>query len=478
MSSRVSEKIMGGFNQMHKRPTRLQALVPVIITSGLLLLASTTLHTSMHVPLLIGAASAVIIAMTLGYHFHEIQEMMVQGVSGILPVIFILILVGALMGIWIASGIVPAMVYYGLKLITPASFLPLAFILCAVVSLSIGTAFGTTSTIGIAMIGIGQALGLPLPLVAGAVVSGVYFGDRLSPLGSALNLASAVTQSDVYATMHHLFSTTVAPFVLSLAFYAYAGSQVRSVLPAEATNHVLQELAARFHLTPWLLLPPALVILLAGLRVPAIPSLALGTLLGAIVAGVWQKASLTVIFTALHNGFISESSDPVLNQLLSRGGITSMADVLTLLIIAMAFSGILEKTGVLDTLLGGTLSRLRTIPSLVTGTAVVGTLVAMVSANQSLPIIVMGRAFLMRYKELNLHPKNLARCLLDSTGILCPLIPWNLNGLFMASMLGVSVSSYTPYAVFCWLLPLTTLAFAWFGIGMTKLDPPPVTTQG
>ncbi len=445
--------------------------MPILITSCLLLLAATYLNTSLHIPLLIGTISAVVVALSLGYHFSEVQEMMVRGVSSILPVIFIFILVGALMGVWIASGTVPAMVYYGLRIITPTTYLPLTFVLCAAVSMSIGTAFGTTSTVGIAMLGIGQALGLPLPLVVGAIVSGVYFGDRLSPLGSALNLAAAVSETEVYDLMHHLFATTIMPFVVSLGAYIYLGSRVRGALPVDQTSRFLTGIAANFQLSPWLLLPPAIVILLAALRVPAIPSLTAGAILGAIVAKVAQSASWASIFTVMHTGFKSSSADPVLQQLLSRGGISGMMDVISLLIIALAFSGILEGTGMLDALLSGVLMKLRSIPQLITGTVVVGTLVAMVAANQSLPIIVMGRSFIGCYKELKLHPKNLGRALLDSAGILCPLIPWNISGLFMASMLGVPVIKYAPFAFFCWLMPLGTLALAWLGYGRLKPIP-------
>lgn len=448
---------------MRKNPTLWQALIPILITSSLLLLAATYLDTSLHIPLLIGTITAVVVAKGLGHRFSEVQEMMVCGVSSILPVIFIFILVGALMGVWMAAGTVPAMVYYGLRIITPTTYLPLTFVLCAAVSMSIGTAFGTTSTVGIAMLGIGQALGLPLPLVVGAIVSGVYFGDRLSPLGSALNLAAAVSETELYDLMQHLFATTIMPFVVSLGAYIYLGGRVQGTLPVDQTSRFLTGLSASFQLSPWLLLPPALVILLAAFRVPAIPSLTAGATLGAIIARVCQNASWASIFTVMHTGFQSNSADPMLQQLLSRGGISSMMDVVSLLIIALAFSGVLEGTGMLDALLGGILTKLRTIPQLITGTVVVGTLVAMVAANQSLPIIVMGRSFIGRYKELKLHPKNLGRALLDSAGILCPLIPWNISGLFMSSMLGVPVTSYAPFAFFCWLMPISTLAAAWLG---------------
>lgn len=458
---------------MHKNPTLLQASIPILVTSSLLLLAATYLDTSLHIPLLIGTVSAVVIARRLGHSFAEVQEMMVRGVSSILPVIFIFILVGALMGVWIASGTVPAMVYYGLRLITPTTYLPLTFVLCAAVSMSIGTAFGTTSTVGIAMLGIGQALGLPLSLVVGTIVSGVYFGDRLSPLGSALNLAAAVSETDLYDLMQHLFATTILPFVASLGIYIYLGSQVQGSLPVEQTSRFLHGLAANFRLSPLLLVPPLIVIVLAAFKIPSIPSLAVGATLGAVGAKVWQGASWGSIFAVMHTGFQSSSADPMLQQLLSRGGISGMMDVVSLLIIALAFSGILEGTGMLDTLLRGVLAKLHTIPQLITGTVVVGTLVTMVAANQSLPIIVMGRSFIGRYKELKLHPKNLGRALLDSAGILCPLIPWNISGLFIASILGVPVISYAPYAFFCWLMPLGTLAIAWFGYGRLR----PVTPQ-
>lgn len=447
-------------SQMTRKPNIWQALIPVVVTSLLLLLSSVKLHTTMHIPLIIGTVVASIISLSLGYRWPELQRMMTDGITTILPVILILILVGALMGIWIASGTVPAMVYYGLRLVGPSTFLPMAFLLCAAVALSIGTAFGTTSTVGLAMLGVGQALGLPLPLVVGAIVSGVYFGDRLSPLGSALNLAAAVTETDIYQTMRHMLATTLVPFVITLGFYVWEGTRVAGQVPSALTGEFLQEIASLFHLTPWLLLPPTAIILLAARRVPAIPTLAMGAGLGAICATIWQKTSIVGLYTAVQNGFHIQSSNPIINQLLNRGGINGMSDVLTLLMIAMAFSGLLEGTGMLHALLGPALSKLRTVPQAVAGTAVIGTLVAMVSANQSLPIIVMGRALRSKYSELGIHPESLARALLDSASILCPLIPWNLNGLFMSSVLGVSVGAYAPYALFCWLMPLCTIVFS------------------
>lgn len=447
---------------MTKKPNVLCALTPVLITSALLLLSSVKLHTSMHVALIVGAIVASLIGLSLGHRWVDLQKMMVSGITTILPVIMILILVGALMGIWIASGTVPAMVYYGLQLVGPQTFLPLAFLLCAGVSLSIGTAFGTTSTVGLAMLGVGQALGLPLPLVVGAIVSGVYFGDRLSPLGSALNTTAAVTETDVYQTMRHMFATTVPPFLLALAFYTWQGGLLAGASAAGTTDAFLQEISLSFRLSPWLLLPPAAVILLAARRVPSVPTLAIGAGLGAVTAAIWQRTPLVTLFTAVQTGWHSDSSNAVVKQLLNRGGINSMVEVLTLLTIAMSFAGVLEGTGMLQALLGPVLRRLRTVPQTVAGTAALGTVVAMIGANQALPLIVMGRALRDKYRELGLPAESLARALLDSAGIVCPLIPWNLNGLFVNSMLGVAVTSYAPYAVFCWLLPLTTVAWSFF----------------
>lgn len=447
---------------MTRKPSVFAAIIPVLSTSLLLLLSSIRLHTSMHVALICGAVVASLIGLSLGYRWAALQQMMIGGITTILPVILILILVGALMGIWIASGTVPAMVYYGLQLVGPQSFLPLAFLLCAGVSLSIGTAFGTTSTIGLAMFGVGQALGLPLPLVVGAIVSGVYFGDRLSPLGSALNTSAAVTETDVYQTMHHMLATTLPPFLLAVAFYAWQGSQVISPATAATASTFMQEISASFHLSPWLLLPPAAVILLAARRLPSIPTLSIGAGLGALTAVFWQQTPAATLFTAVQTGWHSESSNLIVRQLLNRGGINSMTEVLTLLTIAMAFAGVLEGTGMLQALLGPVLQRLKTVPQTVAGTAMLGTVVAMIGANQALPLIVMGRALRDKYRDLGLPPESLARALLDSAGIICPLIPWNLNGLFMTSVLGVAVTSYAPYAVFCWLLPLTTIAWSFF----------------
>ncbi|MGI6357762.1 MAG: Na+/H+ antiporter NhaC [Bacillota bacterium] len=453
---------------MTKKPGFIASLVPVGVTSALLLLCSVTLYTSMHAALIVGGIVACGIGLWLGYRWADLQQMMVASITPILPVVLILIMVGALMGIWIASGTVPAMVYYGLRLVGPRSFLPLAFLLCAGVSLAIGTAFGTTSTIGLAMLGVGQALGLQLPLVAGAIVSGVYFGDRLSPLGSALNTAAAVTETDIYRTMRHMLITTVPPLLIALAYYAWQGSRVSAAAPVVGTREFASELSQIFTLSPWLLLPPAAVMLLAALRMPAIPTLTIGAGLGAGTAVLWQGVSAASLFTAVQSGFHSNCGNAVISQLLNRGGISSMTEVTTLLIIAMAFSGVLEGTGMLQALLDPVLKRLRTVPQAVVATAALGSLVSIVSANQSLPIIVMGRAFRDKYQSLRLSQEDLARTLLDSASIICPLIPWNLNGLFMHSVLGVAVLVYSPHALYCWLTPLTTIAWS-FAAGSISL---------
>ncbi len=451
-----------------RRATLLHASIPVALTAALLLIASIQLKVTMHVPMIIGTIAAAIMALSLGYPWKEIQAMMVGGVGSITAVLFILMLAGCLMGVWIISGTVPAMIYYGLRILTPKTFLALSFLLCAAVSTSMGTAFGTTSTIGIAMMGIGQALGLPAPLVAGAIVSGVYFGDRLSPLGSALNLSSAVTDSDIYETMRHLVATTIPATIICTAVYAILGQRAASAGTANQAGAYLDFLAAHFNLSLWLLLPPLLVVILAVSRVPAIPSLASGAVLGGIMAWLFQGASVAAIFSSLHKGFVSNTGVEVMDKLLSRGGIVGMTDVLTLLMISMAFSGILETTGALHALVKRPIEMVRNVPQVIGATALLSTLIAFIAANQSLTLIVSGRLFKPMYDRFNLDSRNLARCMLDSAGLISPLIPWNLNALFMTGMLGVTAGAYLPYSIFCWLVPITTVLFGVFDYNLPR----------
>ncbi len=451
-----------------RRATFLHASIPVTITAVLLLIASIKLNVTMHVPMIIGTIAAALMAASLGYPWKEIQTMMVGGVQSILAVLFILMLAGCLMGVWIISGTVPAMIYYGLKILTPKTFLALSFLLCAAVSTSMGTAFGTTSTVGIAMMGIGQALGLPAPVVAGAVVSGVYFGDRLSPLGSALNLASAVTESDIYATMRHLVATTIPATIICTVAYAIMGQQVANLNAVNQAGAYLDFLAGNFNLSLWLLLPPLLVVVLAISRVPAIPSLTAGAVLGGVLAWVTQGASLGAIFSSLHKGYVSRTGIEVMDKLLSRGGLIGMADVLSLLTISMAFSGILESTGALHALVKRPLELVRNVPQVIGATALLSTLIAAIAANQSLALIVSGRLFKPMFDRFDLDSKNLARCMLDSAGLICPLIPWNLNALFMTGMLGVTAGAYLPYALFCLLVPVTTVLFGVFDYNLPR----------
>jgi NhaC family Na+:H+ antiporter len=451
-----------------RRATFVHAIIPVGITAVMLLVASIKLNVTMHVPMVIGTICAALMAMWLGYPWKDIQAMMVGGVQTIVAVLFILMLAGTVMGVWIISGTVPAMIFYGLKILTPKTFLALSFLICAVVSTSMGTAFGTTSTVGIAMMGIGTALGLPAPMVAGAIVSGVYFGDRLSPLGSALNLSSAVTGSEIYATMKHLLATTIPATLISVVVYALMGQKVANVGAVNQADAYLQFLAQHFNLNLWLLLPPLLVVVLAACRVPAIPSLTAGAVLGAIWAWLFQHASVAAIFSAMHHGYVSQTGVTTMDSLLSRGGLTGMADVLSLLTISMAFSGILENTGALHALVKRPLEWVKTIPQAIVATAVLSTLIAAVAANQSLALIVSGRLFKPLFDKFNLDSKNLARCLLDSAGLICPLIPWNLNALFMTGMLGVSAGAYLPYSLFTWLVPITTVLFGVFDFNLQR----------
>ena len=455
-----------------RSPSVRDGLIVVTVTAVFLIVGSVRLHTGLHVPLSIGLVVAGVVASTMGYSWSEIQEMMVGGVGNITVVLFILMLAGAITGVWILPGTVPAMVYYGLKLASPRHFLAISFVISCVVSLAMGSSLGSASTVGVALMGVGQAMGIPLPIVAGAIVSGVFFGDRLSPLGSALNVTSAVTGTEVYETARHLIPTTIPAVLVCLAAYEWLGRRIAAGSTVVEATLYTESLGQLFYLTPWLLVPPLMVLVLAAARVAAIPNLAAGALLGAVMAMLFQKATLAEVFNAMHKGFVSDTGIVAVDRLLTRGGVLGMADTLTLLMIALALSGVMERTGILGALVRPFLKRVRSVRGLIWSTAWLSMLIASMASSQNLALIISGRLFGEMYEEAGLHPKNLARTALDTAGVIVPLIPWSLNGLFMAQVLGVETVRYAPYAFLCLLIPATSVAFGMAGFDLPKVNPP------
>lgn len=460
----------------YRRPTLTIALIPVVFLIAMLGYSIFGLGLDLdtggsHIPLILGAAVASGVASYLGYSWKEIQENLVQGITLALGAILILMTIGILIGTWMQSGIVPAMIYYGLQLMSPSIFLATTCVICAIVSLSTGSSWSTAGTVGVALIGIGATMNIPVGMVAGAIVSGAYFGDKMSPLSDTTNLAPATAGTDLFTHVRHMVYTGVPSLIIALVLFSIvgAGYKTESVETGDVAL-MLHTINGSFNISPWLLLPPAMVIFMVVFRIPALPALLGGAILGAVVAAVAQGSSLTEIINASFNGFVSETGVEKVDGLLSRGGLMSMMNTIALVMSALAFGGVMEGAGMLEALAESILKLARSVGSLVVATIATCIGMNVIAPDQYLSIVVPGRMYRTAYTKRHLHPKNLSRLLEGSGTLSSPLVPWNTCGAFMGSVLGVTAGGYFMYAFFNLINPLVCVLLGYTGWTMHKMS--------
>ncbi|HOC08018.1 MAG: Na+/H+ antiporter NhaC [Clostridiales bacterium] len=423
-----------------------------------------------HMPILVTAAVASIVAIRAGYKWDDIQDGIIDGIKMSMQAILILMIVGMLIGVWILAGVVPTMIYYGLKILSPGIFLVATCLICCIVSLATGSSWTTAGTVGVALMGVGMGLGMPLPMVAGAIISGAYFGDKMSPLSDTTNLAPAMAGSDLFDHVKHMIYTTGPSLIIALILYGILGARYAGKeLDVAQINQLLDGLAGQFAINPLLFIPPIIVILMVVFKVPAIPGLIGGVVLGGIFAAIFQGAGMSAIIEASHYGFVSETGIVEIDDLLSRGGLDSMMWTVSLIMIAMSFGGVLERTGMLNALLEKVLRVVNSTGSLVLATVLSCFFINLTSGDQYMSLVVPGRMFKNAYAERGLHPKNLSRVLEDAGTLSSPLIPWNTCGAFMLSTLAVHPFAYLPYAFLNLLNPIVSVFYGYTGITMEKL---------
>jgi NhaC family Na+:H+ antiporter len=423
------------------------------------------------IPLVGAAVVAALMALRLGWNWAGIEAGVVDGIRLALGAVLILLAVGMLIGTWIASGIVPLLIVYGLNLLSPDYFLVATCAVCAVVSLATGSSWTTAGTVGIAFIGIGTGLGVPLPMVAGAIISGAYFGDKMSPLSETTNLAPAVVGVDLFVHVRHMFWTTAPSMGLALLLYWLLGLRYGGAASLEEVSTITTGLTAGFQLSPWLLLVPLVVIGLVVLKLPALPAVLLGAALGGVAAGGFQGLSFAQTLTIAYGGYEAQTGVTAVDDLLSRGGMESMYGTIGLILCAMSFGGIMERSGMLGVIAAAILRLARGTGSLITATLASCIGLNVVAADQYLAIIVPGRMYREAYRRVGLHPKNLSRCLEDAGTLTSPLIPWNSCGAYMFATLGVFPFAYLPFAFLNLLNPLISALYGWAGWTLTRAEP-------
>lgn len=402
--------------------------------------------------------------------FEELHEGIKEGISTAIVPIFLFMLIGSLIAVWIQAGIIPSLMVLGFKLVSVQFFVPSVFVVCALVGVAIGSGFTTISTVGIALFGMGLTLGINPALVAGAIVSGAIFGDKTSPLSDSTNLASAVAGSDLFAHIKNMMWTTIPAFILSLVVFAILGMSHATASLAKI-NHTISILENNFSVSWWAALPVLLMFLCSWRKIPAIPTLFLNIIVSIVMAFIQSpKLNIAQLVGLIQSGFVSKTGDKTVDALLSRGGIESMMGTVSLIIMTLALGGILMRVGVIETAMKPLVDRLTKPGSLIATAIFAGIGVNLFVGEQYLSVILPGNAFKPAFKKLNLDPLAQSRVLEDGGSVINYLIPWGVAASFAASALGVSVIAFLPFTIFAWSSPIFSILSGMTGIGLKRRE--------
>lgn len=466
-----------------------EALIPVFVLIILLsynvyVFGDDALSGSNQFILLIGGAVAAVVGFLNKVSYRKMIDEVANNIKSTTEAILILLLVGALAGTWLISGIIPSMIYYGLKILNPTIFLPATIVICAIISVATGSSWTTSATVGIALVGIGQAIGIPLGMVAGAVISGAYFGDKMSPLSDTTNLAPAMAGGELFSHIRYMAYTTIPSITITLIIFIIIGFTITPEGVAD-TKGLLAAMEQQFYISPVLFLVPAFVIYLIIRKTKPLIALLGGALLGGVFAVIFQPnvvASIAAVeqlsFNSAYMGVMKaitvdvaiETDNVMLNDLFSSGGMAGMLGTIWLILCAMVFGGIMDAIGALARISRSLLDMAQSTFSLFASTVASCLALNVTASDQYLAIVVPGKMFAKAYEERGLAPENLSRALEDSGTVTSVLVPWNTCGAYQSGVLGVSVYEYFFYAIFNYLSPFMTLLFAAFRIKIRQLN--------
>ncbi|MDN5203382.1 Na+/H+ antiporter NhaC [Fulvivirgaceae bacterium BMA10] len=494
-------------------PTLFQAFIPVVVLMILLavnvyIFGSASLDGANQISLLLAAAVAAFVALNLGVKWQAIHEKALKSINSAMGSILILLMIGALAGTWLMSGIVPAMIYYGLQIMNPTIFLFAACIISAVVSLATGSSWTTIATIGVALLGIGQALGLPVGLIGGAIISGAYFGDKMSPLSDTTNLAPAMAGTDLFTHIRYMAYTTVPSITITLIIFLIIGFTRETTSSSADVENILAAIKGSFHISGWLFIVPAIVIILIVKKIPPVPSLLAGAILGGVCALIFQpdrtyETGLTTLRESVYSDLSQEefasweestssalinfagfmrsmyeeisfaTGDENVDELLSSKGMAGMMNTIWLILCAMTFGGMMEAGGLLKRIAKAVISMVHTAGGMVGATVGTCLFFNVTASDQYMAIVVPGRMYADTYRKRGLKPEVLSRSLEDSGTVTSVLVPWNTCGATQASVLGVATILYAPYCFFNIISPLMSMFFGYAGIKIRKIEEEP-----
>ena len=465
-----------------------EALIPVFALVGMLaynvfVFGDDALSGSNQFILLMGAAVAAIVGVFNKVSYDQMMTEVAENVKSTTGALLILLMVGALSGTWLISGIIPSMIYYGLQVLNPTIFLAACVIICAVISIATGSSWTTSATVGIALIGIGDTLGISLGMTAGAILSGAYFGDKMSPLSDTTNLAPAMAGGELFSHIKYMAITTVPTISVTLLVFIIMGFSIETTGTAD-TQAIMDSIDNTFNINGWLFLVPVAVILLILKKAPPLLALLIGTLLGGVFALIFQPeivmgitGATQMTFEAGYKGIMNAitintyiaTENEALNDLFSSKGMAGMLSTIWLIVCAMVFGGIMDGIGALARISSALLGMAKSTFSLFASTVASCLALNVTASDQYLAIVVPGKMFAKAYRDKGLAPENLSRTLEDSGTVTSVLIPWNTCGAYHSGVLGVSVADYFFYAIFNWLSPFMTLLFAALKIKIKQL---------
>lgn len=477
-------------DQGKKQPSFVLALIPIaililLLTINVVVLGSDAISGANQIALLLAAGVAGVISFRLGYSWEEIEGSIVKSISSAMAAMLILLAIGSLSGTWLLSGIVPAMIYYGLKILNPTIFLFAACVVSGIVSLATGSSWSTVATVGIALLGIGKSMDIPEGVIAGAIISGAYFGDKMSPLSDTTNLAPAMAGTDLFTHIKYMVYTTVPTLAITLITFFVWGFTFDTAAASADSSSVLLALESKFNLNPLLFIVPVLVIVMIVKKVPALPALLVGALLGGIAAIIFQpqiitqisgvegdylKASFVAVMNAMTTSINIQTNDPMITELLTAKGMSGMLNTIWLILCAMIFGGVMESSGLLKVIAGQIIKFAHSTGSLVASTAATCIFFNFTASDQYMAIAVPGRMYADTYRKRGLKPEVLSRTLEDSGTVTSVLIPWNTCGATQANVLGVATMVYAPYTFFCLISPLMTILQAYLNIKIRRLN--------
>jgi len=477
-----------------KEPTLIDALIPVVSLIAMLFLSvklfgSDSSSGPNQIVLTLGAAIAAIVAIQKGHSWNEILDAIIDGIGTSMGAVLILLSVGGLIGTWLLAGTVPALIYYGLELLSPQWFYLAACIICAIAALSTGSSWTVAGTLGVALIGVAMGLGLSPAIAAGAIVSGAYFGDKMSPLSDTTNLAPAVAGTDLFTHIRHMVWTTAPSFTLALILFAAVGFGSHVDAGSDALESLRLALGESFNITPLALVPLVVVFFMAFRKVPPLPTILFGALFGGFMALVLQPdavlefanspdltpalAMTKGVWLALANGYTATTGVPEVDNLLSRGGMSSMLVTIWLILSAMAFGAVLEHSGMLLRLIRSALAAAKTTGALVTTVVLSCIGINIVAGDQYIAIVLPGKMYKAEFQRRGLQAKNLSRVIEDSGTLTSPLVPWNTCGAYMAATLGVATFAYLPFAFFNLINPVVSIIYGFTGFTIERVEAEP-----